>query len=596
MTLSFGVLGLLCLVATYLLYPESHHMRFWTNFLHNSVFFLGIALIANFVLAAFTTAYAGWYVTFKRVWESFALWLLPALFCMGVIIVGLVTESHHLYHWNDPELVVTDPILNHKSAFLNWGWYIGGTIIFGGIWYFFITKMRRISLAEDRDGGDANFSHHRTYRKYAAIFLPIVGFTSAAMIWQWVMSMDSHWYSTMFAWYATASWFLGMMGLTIMMMIYLKSRGYFPKVTMEHFHDLGKYLFAISIFWTYLWFSQYMLIWYANVGEETIYFRERLDNYRVLFYANLLINFLLPFAVLLPNYTKRRFGTLFFVSLMVFLGHWMDFFLMIKPAARITIDEHAAHADHGAGHGDHGDEHGAHGGDHSDTHVITSDAVDGHHGEEHHQEGEHHGTTESHQPTQSRLTSSEHGETTTHDEGHHSSEHHDAGHHGEEHHSTTEPRQPTQSRLTSSEHGQTGAHDEGHHSSEHDGDGHHGEAHYGDGNEHHDEGHHGNENPAELSALGQGGHTDGHHTEDTHDAAHGGDHGDDAHGGGHGHGGVDPTNRGFKDGYTIPGFWELGTFLGFTGFFLFFVLSRLEKAPLIPKNDPYLVESDHHHT
>ncbi|MEO0627775.1 MAG: hypothetical protein AAFY91_12355, partial [Bacteroidota bacterium] len=444
--MSFGLVGLLCLVATYLLYPESHHMRFWTNFLHNSVFFLGIALIANFVLAAFTTAYAGWYVTFKRVWESFALWLLPALFCMGVIIVGLVTDSHHLYHWNDPALVEVDPILNHKSAFLNWNWYIGGTIIFGGVWYFFITKMRRISVAEDSEGGDANFSHHRTYRKYAAVFLPIVGFTSAAMIWQWVMSMDSHWYSTMFAWYATASWFLGMMGLTIMMMIYLKSRGYFPKVTMEHFHDLGKYLFAISIFWTYLWFSQYMLIWYANVGEETIYFRERLDNYRVLFYANLLINFLLPFAVLLPNYTKRRYGTLFFVALMVFLGHWLDFFLMIKPAARITIDEHAAHAEHGG----HGDEHG-------DEHTISYGAAlddhgDGHHGDESHaashDEG-HHGD-DAHHGDESHATS--------HDEGHHDASHHDDEGHGDGHHSD-DAHHGDESHATS--------HDEGHHDASH---------------------------------------------------------------------------------------------------------------------------------
>ncbi|MEM8583597.1 MAG: hypothetical protein AAGF87_04970 [Bacteroidota bacterium] len=565
-TLSFGVLGVLCLIATYLLYPESHHMRFWTNFLHNSVFFLGIALIANFVLAAFTTAYAGWYVMFKRVWESFALWLLPAMFCMGVIIVGLVTESHHLYHWNDPELVVTDPILNHKSSFLNWWWYIGGTVVFGGIWYFFITKMRRISLAEDNRGGDANFSHHRTYRKYAAVFLPIVGFTSAAMIWQWVMSMDSHWYSTMFAWYATASWFLGMMGLTIMMMIYLKSRGYFAKVTMEHFHDLGKYLFAISIFWTYLWFSQYMLIWYANVGEETIYFRERLDNYRVLFYANLLINFLLPFAVLLPNYTKRRFGTLFFVALMVFLGHWLDFFLMIKPAARITIDEHAAHADHG-GHGDeHGSDtydlsHGAAGGDHHD---------DGTHANEDHHSGDHHG--------------SEHGEGNHHDTDHHGSgEHHSdhSDHHGEADHSDGTHSSDGHSHDDGSHHSEADTyhsddhgHDDGHHSE----DGHHGDDHASHDGESHSEGSHDN------SELGAVGHSDG---------AHGSD---DEHGGGHGHGGVDPTNRGFKDGYTIPGFWELGTFLGFTGFFLFFVLSRLEKAPLLPKNDPYLDESMHHHT
>lgn len=396
-----ALIGLVLLVASYFVDGgEGHHMRFWTNLLHNSVFFIGISFMACFAYAAFTTAYAGWFVQFKRLWEAFGMFLLPGLFLMGIIIVGLWTGAHHMYHWNDAEAVASDAILNHKSAFLNPVWYTGATIGFMGLWYFFISRIRQISIDEDKNGTKA-YEHHARIKKYAAPFLIILGFTTAAVIWQWIMSLDAHWYSTMFAWYASASLFVAMTALTIMMLIYLKSRGYFPGINEEHFHDLGKYLFAISIFWTYVWFSQFMLIWYANVGEETIYFRTRMDNYPVLFWGNLLLNFIAPFFILMRNDTKRKFGTLFFASAIVFFGHWFDYFNMIKPAARETLT-HMTH--HDAGHGDeehatmdaagHGDDHAAtsHGDDHATAdhggdHATTADHGDDHaaagHGEGH---------------------------------------------------------------------------------------------------------------------------------------------------------------------------------------------------------------------
>ncbi|HPQ20999.1 MAG TPA: hypothetical protein PK147_04065, partial [Saprospiraceae bacterium] len=186
-----------------------------------------------------------------------------------------------------------------------------------------------------------------------AIFLPIAGFSSAAIIWQWVMSVDSHWYSTLFAWYATASWFVSMIALTILILIYLKGKGYFHQVKRDHIHYLGKFLFAFSVFWTYLWFSQFMLIWYGNVGEETIYFKTRYDHYPVLFFANIFINFAIPFLVLMRNDAKYKFGSVGIVAIIVLLGHWMDFFLMLKPGIYETA-MHAAPA--GEAMGEHGHE------------------------------------------------------------------------------------------------------------------------------------------------------------------------------------------------------------------------------------------------
>lgn len=109
-------------------------------------------------------------------------------------------------------------------------------------------------------------------------------------------------------------------------------------------------MFAFSIFWTYLWFSQYMLIWYGNIGEETIYFKERLDNYKVLFFMNLAVNFFFPFLVLMRNDTKRKYGSLIIVSIVVIFGHWLDFFLMLKPGILHTTHEVLAHGQEAAGH------------------------------------------------------------------------------------------------------------------------------------------------------------------------------------------------------------------------------------------------------
>ena len=349
--IGFMVLGLVCLGITFAI-DDGLHTRFWTNYLHNSVFFTGIALMALFTMTAFTTAMAGWHTLVKRIWEAYSMFLVPGLILMLVVVAGVVGHFHHLYHWADAEAVANDEILAGKSSFLNSAWYGLGTVIIVGIWIFFAWKIRQLSLDEDVNG-TPEFKHHQRIRIWSAAFLPIAGFSSAAIIWQWVMSVDAHWYSTLYAWYAGASWFVSAMALTILTIIFLKGQGYLENVTEEHLHDLGKYLFAFSIFWTYLWFSQFMLIWYGNVGEETVYFFHRRENYPVLFYGNLLLNFVAPFFILMRNDTKCKYGTMAFISIVVLFGHWWDFFQMIKPGARLTAMEALAH------HGAEGAEHAA---------------------------------------------------------------------------------------------------------------------------------------------------------------------------------------------------------------------------------------------
>ena len=343
-----GGIGLISLVAIFM-NDDEHHTRFWTNFLHNSVFFTLIALFAIFFIAVSRTAYAGWNVGFKRVWEAMSQFLLVGFVLMLILGLGVFFHWHHLYHWADETAVSSDEVLTGKSSFLNKYWYlVGGSIILGA-WIYFARKIRALSIEED-DHADPKHSHYNKMKIYAAIFLPIAGFSSAAAIWLWVMSVDAHWYSTMFAWYCSASCFVSMIALTILLLVYLKSRGYYHNVNAEHFHDLGKFMFAFSVFWTYLWFSQYMLIWYGNVGEETVYFQTRIREYPVLFYGNLVVNFVLPFLILMRNDTKRKYGTLVLVGILVFIGHWVDIFQMIKPGALHTAHEVMEHAGTAAQH------------------------------------------------------------------------------------------------------------------------------------------------------------------------------------------------------------------------------------------------------
>lgn len=353
-------IGIISMVLTWIS-DDPYHTRFWTNFLHNASYFTMISVMALFFLAACIVAYAGWHTTFKRVWEAYSMYLIVGMVLLLIVGLGNYLHWHHLYHWADDAEVAIDPVLKGKSSFLNKNWYFIGTLIFVGAWSFFAYKLRHLSIEEDRVG-TTSFAQHKRMRLYAAIFLPIVGFSSAAMIWQWIMSIDAHWYSTLFAWYTSASAFVAMIALTILMIIWLKSMGYMEEVNDNHIHDLGKYLFAISVFWTYLWFSQFMLIWYANIGEETIYFKERYNNYPALFFINLIINFLVPFFILMRNDTKRKFGSVSFVAIIVFVGHWLDYFLMIKPGALINVNHALGHG-HTDGHGDeaaHGAEHASH--------------------------------------------------------------------------------------------------------------------------------------------------------------------------------------------------------------------------------------------
>lgn len=364
-TIVLMAIGAVCLALSYVSgTPEMGHMRFWTNYLHNSVFFTGIAFTAVLFLAAHALSWGGWIVVFKRVPEAFMSFLYVSIvlfLILGIAIMIGADGTELLYLWNNQDYLDVnspnfDALAFHKSAFVNPIAYLLTVLVIGS-WTLFAFLFRRVSLKEDKTPytiteGNSVPDNVRKTRIYAAAFLPIAGFSSAYAIWQWVMSVDTHWYSTLFAWYATVSMWVSMLAMTFMIIIFLRSRGLLQKFTDEHMHDIGKYIFGFSVFWAYLWFSQFMLIWYANNGEETQYFFIRLEQFKFIFFANLIINFVVPFLVLMMNSSKRTLGTLGFISGLVFLGHWLDFYQMIKPGVWYNYEHkmHLVHTEHSKEH------------------------------------------------------------------------------------------------------------------------------------------------------------------------------------------------------------------------------------------------------
>jgi hypothetical protein len=316
-----------------------HHAVTWYNRLIanlwlNNVYFTGISVVGVFFVAVQYVAYAGWSVPIKRVLEALTGYLpVGAVLMLIIFLIG----QHQLFHWTDANLYDVehpdyDPIIADKAAFLNIPFYVIRMILYFAIWIGFSWWLRNQSLAEDINGGLEYY--HRSI-KISAIFLVLFGVTSSMSAWDWVMSIDSHWFSTMFGWYVFASWFVSGLAATTLTVVFLKENGYLPMVNANHLHDLGKFMFAFSIFWTYIWFSQFMLYWYANIPEEVVYFNERLggyeDHYTPIFFGNLFVNFAFPFLVLMARDAKRQMILLKIVCVAILAGHWSDFYLMIMP-------------------------------------------------------------------------------------------------------------------------------------------------------------------------------------------------------------------------------------------------------------------------
>ncbi len=307
----------------------AHHasplaQRFWGTFLAAAFMFTAVGLIGLFFTAIQTVTNAYWYVLLKRTFEAIGTYVVVGVVTLILVLFG----AHVVYHWLDAEAVQHDLVLKAKSGMLNFPAFLIRSGIIFAVWILFLWIFRRMSAQEDKMGSVHLFNKSMFL---SGVFLFVYAVSFSFFSWDWLMSVNPHWYSTMFAVHTFASAFVTMIAVTILIAVHLYSRGYLPVLNMSHFHDLGKFLFAFSIFWMYIWFGQYFLIWYANIPEETQWFMPQLQQYGALFFFNIFLNFIVPFLALMTNSSKRNLLWLSVISGIVIFGHWLDFYLMVIP-------------------------------------------------------------------------------------------------------------------------------------------------------------------------------------------------------------------------------------------------------------------------
>jgi hypothetical protein len=319
--------GVLLVAASILIGFTTDRVRFLYAYLTAYMWALGIVLGAlGFVLIQHL-ARAGWSVVVRRIAEHLA----GAMPLMAVLFIPIAIGYHDLYHhWVDMDAHPEDTVLQGKKAFLNVGfWFLRAGIYFV-IWIALAAYFKRTSLAQDRSG-DAHLSMRMARVAAPSMLLFAVSVSFAAI--DWIMTLDPHWFSTIFGVCYFAGGIMATMATLALLAMFLGKKGYLREaITTEHYHDLGKLMFAFMVFWAYTNFSQYMLIWYANLPEETVFFAHRKEgNWR--FMGTLLIvgHFLIPFVFLMSRHIKRNRYTLALGAVFMLGMHWIDMLYLVVP-------------------------------------------------------------------------------------------------------------------------------------------------------------------------------------------------------------------------------------------------------------------------
>ena len=306
----------------------------WAALYVACIFFL---LITMGVLAFYgiqQVAQAGWSPVLFRVMQGITAYLpvMSVIFFVFLLLSGF--HVNHLFVWmkegvTDPHSPNYDEIIAGKSGYLNFAFWISRAAIFLLGWNVYRYLSRKNCLAQDE--ANDNVFYKKNF-KMSAAFLVFFIVSESIMSWDWIMSVDPHWFSTLFGWYVFASFFVSGITTIQLVTLYLKSKGYLENVNSSHIHDLSKFMFGISVFWTYLWFSQFMLIWYANIPEEVTYFVMRIEHYGILFWGAVVMNFVFPILLLINTDFKRIAWIIVMGGTVILIGHYVDFFNMIMPA------------------------------------------------------------------------------------------------------------------------------------------------------------------------------------------------------------------------------------------------------------------------
>jgi len=303
----------------------------WTNYLIVNYYFFSIAMGGAFFFVIQSISQSGWSSAFKRVSEAMMSYIPFAALFFLLLWFGM----NDLYQWSHKDIVALDPLVQHKSVFLNVPFFFARMILYFVLWIVFVRKLRQISLHEDlADPADTNrimilFSKTELYSK---IFIFILAVTFSLSAIDWIMSLDVRWYSTIFALKNLVAAFLHGVSILTLIVFILYKRGYFPFLNEYHLHDFARYIFMLSIVWGYFWFAQFMIIWYGNIPEETAYYSIRWhEGWKVLFFTEIGLNWFIPFMVLLPVKASRNMTLITLVIIFLIIGQYIDLFVQVIP-------------------------------------------------------------------------------------------------------------------------------------------------------------------------------------------------------------------------------------------------------------------------
>ncbi len=300
----------------------------WSALYIACFFFFMISLGVLAFYAVNIAAQAGWSPVLFRVMEAITAYLVPGGIIMFVLLALSGFHINHLFVWADPEVVAHDKLLQGKAGWLDGTWLLVRAAIFMGGWILY----RQFAVRNSRRSDDA--SDNKWYKKnfkISAAFLVFFLYTESMMSWDWLMSFDPHWFSTLYGWYVLAGMMVCGITTIAVITILLKSQGYLEFVNDSHIHDLAKFMFGFSIFWTYLWFSQFMLIWYANIPEEVTYFVTRIEDFKLPFFGMVAMNFLFPVLLLMNSDYKRISWFVVLTGIVILAGHYVDIYMLITP-------------------------------------------------------------------------------------------------------------------------------------------------------------------------------------------------------------------------------------------------------------------------
>ena len=336
-------LGAVLLALSLLALVMGAGQRWLYAYLVGWTFCTSIAIGSLFFVMIQHVVKARWVTVVRRIPEMLAA-NLPLLFVLGLPLAVSPFFTYSLYHWADPSLYIPsdphyDALVAGKEAYLNAPFFLIRYVVYGLIFSFFANKVYSLSLRQDVEPNPQNTLD---LRKFSAIGIPLAAVSTAFLGFDMLMSLDPHWFSTMFGVYFFAGgWVANLALIAFLAMTFQKMGLLRHEITEEHYHDLGKLTFGFTVFWTYIAFSQYFLIWYSNIPEEVIWFQKRVTGgWGMMSLALFLGHFIVPFLVLLPRFTKRLKPVFAFICGWILVMHFIDHWWLSIPT--IHISDYAA--------------------------------------------------------------------------------------------------------------------------------------------------------------------------------------------------------------------------------------------------------------